>query len=320
MKLSIIIPVYNVEKYLESCITSCLSQDLDACEYEVILVDDGSSDNSLQICNQFEAQNKNITVFTQPNAGQSVARNKGLDYATGKYIWFVDSDDWVGSNIFARLIETCERLTPDILAFSAIEYREGELIRMQDYTKFGNDVIMKGKDFLHENYSTSVPFHIFNRSYLEANNLKFYEGVFHEDEDFMLKAFYQCERLGIFNQAIYNVRLRPGSTTRSSNPKKAYDLLIVANSLSAFSKNNVDRVYQRVFHRRISLLINGAFANMRGMNGSELKIFKITLDKNRHLFSHFLRSHNLKYTVEGVFLKINTSLAFYIYRKIFKLN
>ena len=95
VKLSIIIPVYNTEEYLPRCLNSCLEQDLLANEYEIIAINDGSSDNSLQILNAYALKYPNIRVINQENRGLGATRNRGLNLAIGEYIWFVDSDDWV---------------------------------------------------------------------------------------------------------------------------------------------------------------------------------------------------------------------------------
>lgn len=89
---SIIIPVYNTEKYLRECIQSCINQDVDSNDYEIICINDGSKDQSLSILKEYELNYKNVTVIEQQNSGVSVARNKGISAASGDYIWFVDSD------------------------------------------------------------------------------------------------------------------------------------------------------------------------------------------------------------------------------------
>ena len=98
MKISLIIPVYNVEQYLEKCLLSCLDQDLPQSDYEIIVVNDGSPDGSLAIAERIAATATNITVVSQENGGLSAARNTGLEIAKGKYVWFIDSDDTIKKN------------------------------------------------------------------------------------------------------------------------------------------------------------------------------------------------------------------------------
>lgn len=107
--LSIIIPVYNVEKYLRECLDSCLEQNVTSEEYEIICVDDGSPDNCGKILDEYALQYSNIRVIHKENGGLSSARNAGLDVAIGKYVWFVDSDDFIGRNILADLFDILKK-------------------------------------------------------------------------------------------------------------------------------------------------------------------------------------------------------------------
>ena len=104
MLLSFIIPVYNTEEYLESCIQSLLEQDISQDEYEIICINDGSSDRSLEILKHFSQNYKNIIVVDQKNFGVCASRNRGLDLAKGEYIWFIDSDDFIKKNILGTLM------------------------------------------------------------------------------------------------------------------------------------------------------------------------------------------------------------------------
>ena len=103
IKLSIIIPVYNTEAYLRRCLDSCLHQDLPMDQYEIIAVNDGSTDRSLEILKDYERQYTNIHVYSQENKRQGAARNYGLTKASGEYIWFVDADDWIANNCLRKL-------------------------------------------------------------------------------------------------------------------------------------------------------------------------------------------------------------------------
>lgn len=104
MKLSIIIPVYNTEKYLRKCVESCENQDVSKDEYEILLINDGSKDDSLRIANELASEYSNIVVYDQVNSGASATRNNGIKYAKGEYIWFVDSDDYIEKNILGQIL------------------------------------------------------------------------------------------------------------------------------------------------------------------------------------------------------------------------
>lgn len=117
IKLSIIIPVYNVEKYLEDCLDSILCQDTDKNSFEVICINDGSTDNSGNILNEYAKNYNNIKVINQNNSGVSIARNTGIDAAKGKYIWFVDSDDFISQGCLAQILEIIEKHSPENIKF-----------------------------------------------------------------------------------------------------------------------------------------------------------------------------------------------------------
>ena len=117
MFLSMIIPVYNTEKYLAECLDSCLAQDFPYDDYEIICVNDGSKDGSLDILRSYEARYPNIIVIDQPNGGVSAARNAGLDAARGDYIWFIDADDFIQESVLAEIKALTAEKSPERLTF-----------------------------------------------------------------------------------------------------------------------------------------------------------------------------------------------------------
>ena len=118
VKLSVIVPVYNVEKYVSECLESLMNQDLSKDEYEVICVDDGSSDNSLEVLKEYEKKYPNIRVYTQENSGVCVSRNRGIELAKGEYVWFNDSDDFIYPNCLKALYEVAKSNNLDQLYFN----------------------------------------------------------------------------------------------------------------------------------------------------------------------------------------------------------
>lgn len=121
LKVSVIVPVYNAELYIDECLQTLCNQTMSANDYEIIVVDDGSSDNSLEIIRSVEKSNNNITVVVQNNQGASVARNTGLDMARGRYISFVDADDWVESHMLETLYNEAEQNEADMIFFNIIK-------------------------------------------------------------------------------------------------------------------------------------------------------------------------------------------------------
>ncbi len=203
IKVSIIIPVYNVEKYLEECLDSAVNQTLK--DIEIICVNDGSTDNSLDILKKYERKYKNITIINQENKGLSGARNSGLKIAKGKYVYFFDSDDIIDINLCKECYEISETKELDILTFDASVFYDDnslESIHKFDYSRKDilNEEVMKGDDYynysyLNKVYRSSACIIFINRKFLYKNQLNFYEGILHEDELFTTKSIILADKV-----------------------------------------------------------------------------------------------------------------------------
>ncbi len=137
IKVSIIVPVYNVEKYLQSCMDSLVNQTLE--DIEIICVNDGSTDNSLEILESYAKKDSRIKVFTIENSGNSIARNYGIKIAKGKYVGFVDSDDYINETMFEKLYNSCEQNDLDlaICKISLFDDKTGEVNNNLSLLQFG---------------------------------------------------------------------------------------------------------------------------------------------------------------------------------------
>lgn len=223
VKLSIIIPVYNTEEYLPRCLNSCLEQDLPANEYEIIAINDGSSDNSLQILNAYALKYPNIRVINQENRGLGATRNRGLNLAIGEYIWFVDSDDWVLENCLLDIYENCKDV--DIL-------ETDRAYLYKDHVVYIN--IAKW---------TGVPGYIFNREFLIKNKLIFRENIYFEDSEFTPRVLYLSNKTVLYKKAIYYYYYqRTGSIVHSESKKHCTDLILIIKSLYTFIIKHTDNL------------------------------------------------------------------------------
>lgn len=318
MILSIVIPMYNVELYVEKCLLSCVRQDIPYSDYEIIVINDGSIDNSLKIAEGVACQYKNIKIFSQSNSGLSVARNVGLQHASGKYVWFVDSDDRIRENCLSQVIGQCEKQNLDILAIVAANLIENKEIRRFQYL---DSNVISGTEVLNKNVMKHcVPFSIYRREFLLEHKLSFFPGIFHEDSEFSPRAYFYAKRIGFTNNILYLVNINPNSITRSINYKKSFDILKVAISIHHFQKENL--IDNRFFHNHISLIINNALSNFikptdNKEQQSEAKIkFIKELYKNRYLFMHLRKSSVLKYKIEGYLFTLFPNNAMLIYRSL----
>lgn len=309
--LSIIIPAYKVEKYLEKCVRSVMSQDIPFSAYEVIVINDGSPDNSLQVAEALANEFTNLRVISQPNGGLSAARNTGMKNAQGMYYMFLDSDDWIAENCLGKLIRKLEDENPDCLVFSAANVINGVPVRRKSYM---DETPIQGKKLMRRGVEPCAPFAIWKASFLKEHNLSFYEGIFHEDSEFTPRAYYYAKKVSLTNDIIYYVYQNPNSITRSVNPKKSFDLVnVVCKRLSEFV-SEVDTEDRYIYHNLVALYLNNAMANiLRSAKEEQLKLNNC-LVQNRAFWRSLIKSTILKYRIEGLLFYMFPKNPFCIYR------
>ncbi|BAX78637.1 glycosyltransferase [Labilibaculum antarcticum] len=220
-KLSFIIPMYNAELYIDNCIRSLEKQDLLIEEYEIIIINDGSSDSSMGLVNQLQVEFSNIKLFSKKNGGASSARNLGLKKAKGEYIWYIDSDDTVLPNILSEILNISIFNNLDVLSFGVNSIKNGE-------EKKGNLEnkplgIVSGLEYIKDyDVEHSPCFFIIKRKLCIEKMIYFIEGITQEDYEFTLKLYSYCNRIMHFKKALYNYMLRSGSVSRPTNYSDLY--------------------------------------------------------------------------------------------------
>ena len=244
LKLSIIVPVYNVEKYLERCIKSLLHQDLDKLEYEIVLVNDGSTDCSYEIAKGIKDQYDNVVLLSQDNKGLSVARNRGLEVARGKYIMFVDSDDFISFNIIGKLVSIADHNKLDLCFYrTAFEYGNGKY-RVGPKQEFSDYIVYEGEYLVLNGMKiSSVWQSLFSTKFLSYYGIKFCEGIFHQDVEFNYRLYPFAKRVMFTDILGYHYCVYGESTLRTQNPLKVRKIIesdfYVAKSLLKSHKSNV---------------------------------------------------------------------------------
>jgi len=215
-KVSVVIPVYNVEKYLRECVDSVLGQTYS--ELEVILVDDGSPDNCGAICDEYAEQDGRITVIHKKNGGLSDARNAGLKQVSGKYVYFLDSDDYLKKDAIEILVDTAEKENADVIFFSAetvyedYEYKsiKDDFARKQSYPAgSGSSVVISMLE--NKEYIPCVQLQFYREALLSDNGISFRKGMLHEDELFTILTALKSGRTAVINDLLYVRRQRAGS-------------------------------------------------------------------------------------------------------------
>ena len=233
--ISVIIPVYNVEDYLHVCINSVLKQTYQ--DFEIICIDDASSDSSLKILEYFSQKDSRIKVMkNESNKGPGFSRNLGLDVAKGKYIYFLDGDDWLCHNAFEILIENIEKDNLDFILFKNIVYYEDSksfgfesYYNMEFLNKFESKVfnhldLDKSKLFEISNASWNK---LFLKSFLDNNNIRFpNENLIQEDNPFFYKALLSAKTIFLIDEYLHNRRRRPNSIM-TLNDERLFDTIEV---------------------------------------------------------------------------------------------
>lgn len=224
-KVSVIVPVYNVEKYLPECIESLLNQTLD--KVEIVLIDDGSSDNSGRIIDEYAEKYANIIALHQENQKLGAARNHGLSVAQGEYVAYLDSDDYLTSDALEKLYNLAIRKRLDAISFDAQPFFE-EGVQSEGvetlYDRSNLDIdfekVWKGSEYWNENYKKggvfiNACFSFCRREFLLQNHFEFQPGVFYEDNEFGMKMYLCAKRFMCLPEKFYCRRYRAGSITTS---------------------------------------------------------------------------------------------------------
>lgn len=296
LRLSIIIPMYNAVSSIGKCVESTQRQNLPEADYEVIVINDGSTDDSLAVATRVAKSYQNVRVYSQPNGGLSAARNAGLDHAKGDYIFFLDSDDWIAENCLKKIITACEENKLDMLRICAANVIDGVPKRRFSLEE---GKVMSGAEVLKGDVPACAPFSIYRRAFLNKHCLSFFPGIFHEDNEFTPRAFYLAERVSGLNDLIYYVYQTQGSITRSVNVKKPLDVTIVMQHLDVFCQKYVKTSDKHIFHRIIASDMNAALHQTLKMNKEVRKKVNDAFYKIRHLFVHACKSPRWDYRLAG---------------------
>ena len=223
LDLSIIVPVYNVEKYLPRCVDTLLEQDMSADRYEVVLVDDGSTDNSGVICERYAAQHQNIRVIHQKNQGLSEARNTGIDNSSGRYVMFVDSDDYLQPRVLRAIVEKMDHDKLDVLRFNYQDVDEnGQVLQLNKISKpyvDYSDSVCDGVTFLSTRLGGACYAWQFALT-RELTRIRFTRGRYFEDMLWTPFMLLEAKRVTSVDMMVYNYLYRSGSISRTNNISK----------------------------------------------------------------------------------------------------
>ena len=223
--VSVIIPVHNAEQYLPACLDSVLAQTL--ADFELIVVDDGSTDGSYDIMQAYAERDARILIVRQPNRRQGAARNRGLREASGEYVYFLDADDMIAPDLLETCYRACQADSLDFVTFDTSAFAEGEHAdQLAEADTIGihrtsvSTEIMDGVGFWSRYRGDNLPLvcwlEFFNREFLVANELYFEEDIYFEDNDWIVRVFLAACRMRYLARVLHRYRLRRESVTHGS--------------------------------------------------------------------------------------------------------
>lgn len=304
IKYSFIVPVYNTEKYLKKCLDSLVNQTYK--DFEIIVVNDGSTDKSSSIISKYQKKYKNIIVIDKENEGLSMARNRGVQKSSGKYIIFVDSDDYVSNKLLEEVDKKID--DSDILRFQ-IATEDEEYTKINEYHEEGFES-MCGYDAF--KYLSSYHFvepawcYVIRKNYYIENKFSFKKGVYHEDFGLIPYVIYKARKVKSIDYIGYHYVQRNGSIMNNNDykktVKKAFDMLEQYKTMRLFAKNinrknNLDDYF-------LSYISNSVIVKVRELKKDEKKVYINELKKlnvfdgvlvNTRIrrFKKYLMKHNL---------------------------
>lgn len=257
--ISIILPCYNVDNYIKKALLSVTNQTLK--NIEIICINDGSSDKTLDIINEFALNDKRIKVFNQKNQGQGVARNNGINYATAPYIAFMDPDDWVAYDMYEKLYNLAVQNDVDFVECGFNKYYEtsNELKKVEfKYDVYENKVFNYKDDinYVFKGTSFSPCNKLFKKSFIIDNNIYFSNGKLSEDRIFILKAKILAKRIMYTSQPYYFYRVRKGSCVNSLSKDNLYVEHIIFELKHFMQVNNLtEYFYEDIENFIVELLV-----------------------------------------------------------------
>lgn len=314
-EISIIVPVYNTEEYLGRCIESILSQSFK--HIELILVNDGSTDNSGEICEKYQLLDERVIVIHQENQGQGAARNKGLEIARGNFIGFVDSDDFIEIEMYEKMHSTLIKTNSDIVICQVNSIDEIDNVEKTKYNGPIEGNCETGREALLR-YLKDGRWGPCDKLYKRCvvKNVKFLEEkTCEEDHAVMIPILYGLNKVNTINDYLYNYLVRTGSTTNSCFSIKNFDAVYVWEWIYEQSKNTDEIIMRMVEEKKVMTyigLINGAIKSNKII---DIEI-NIEVDKLRNKLKKEKKVSLSKWSYRiSKFLIIH---AFYLYKLIYR--
>ena len=288
-KVSVIVPVYNVEKYLKRCLNSLINQTLS--DIDIICINDGSKDSSLQILEQYAQKDSRIVIYNQENSGLSVARNTGLEHASGEYIGFVDSDDWVDLDFYEKLYNSAKNNNADIAVADFIREHPNKKPKRLKLKEEKIYTTPEDKFMICKVHREGCVWNkIYRTEFIHSINLKFVPKMYYEDRDFTIRSLYFSKKLVTTPNTYYRYFVNPKSIVnkRRNYIQDEHYILVRQQVLQFIKEHNIkvpDGLYKAEIYR-YKLFGKTLFTIKESINTKyiflfvKIQIFKMRLKNN----------------------------------------
>lgn len=311
MDISFIIPVYNVEQFIAKAILSIIDTQWEDLQYEIIIVDDESPDNSVKVINEIILTHPTISInfISQKNKGLGGARNTGMAIAKGQYLFFLDSDDYIISETFPALLHIAKTHELDVLEFAASRVDENYQLIDNIFFNTTNDSILSGNEYVKNiDFANSACNKLYNNIFLKKNNIVFLERVYIEDAPFNVEVFSNAFRVMAVDMigAVYYQNM--ASITRSKRTseyltKFINDSIIVTEKINLLSSSYKDNRAKDIIKKKVACFVSGILWMILKGNGLKLSEKKILIKSLREklLFPYY---HTTGFLSRNIFLFI----------------
>lgn len=301
VKVSVVIPIYNVEAYLEDCLKSVLNQTLT--DIEVICVNDGSTDKSLSILEKYAKEDKRMIVINQENAGHAVATNIGMTYATGEYLFLMDSDDIIEFNALELTYNKARENDVDFVIFKAINYNNAE----EKYYETKSYTMKEVYNQVHDNVfsyeevkdlifmmSVTPWSKLYNRRFISENNIIFPEGLIFDDNIFFWEVLFNAKRIVFLNEFLFIRRFYSTSSTNNGDLRFLDSIKINKLIWDTFKKYDYFDYHKNHLYNNMVLSIYNRYTKIKdeykNIFFQEMKKAYMTILEDEDLFNDFMEN------------------------------
>lgn len=319
MKLSIIIPMYNIQDYIEECLEPLVTQEIKY-KYEVLIINDGSTDKSRELAENYIKNLENFKIIDKKNGGLSSARNTGLNNAIGKYIFFLDGDDFIDIDEIFNMVVMAEEYELEVVIGNGMYYFEDTsktIIFHQGKALEKFRLVATGKKFMeymirNNSYKMEVWDKLYNREFLICNNLKFEEGLLHEDELFTPLVLEKALKIKYYGNINYFYRQRKGSINNTIKLKNCLDYIKIANEL--YINHGQDAEFKLILDIRVIQQYLRAIQLALNLDKEDYNVFERELEN-----SYFKECYGLRKYSFSIRMRVNIFSNFkFIYFILYK--